>query len=503
MGTDNDILLKKIVSDYQRLKAASTLAKYTILYQVLKDLILKNYLQKDAQLPSTRNLAKRLDLSRTTIFKALDLLLLEKRIQSKIGGFYSVIGREAINNIPERIINPNDYPKISDLALSFSKHTPLTTKSEDPFVAFKPGLPPIDIFPIRTWKHLINGYWRYVKTSDLSLTHATYSENLKIQLAQYLKICRNLHCRPEQIFIVSGSLQSIYLIGTALLNSGDLVHIENPSFPNVKTLLHSFNAQINPLTLDAEGAMIPHLLNTQQQKSPQFVHLTPSNQYPLGIQMSESRKLGWLQWAKIQKSYLIENEYEFEINHMNDTSQSLFSLDSEDRVFHLGTFNRLLYPSIRFGYMVVPNHLIRIFESIQHHSHRIVPHSMQWVMTEFIKRNHLYQHLQKLQETVKERNHTFLHALEPFNVGFQSTPSKHQSMHKTLIWNHYKSLQEEHALMEQLKTKDISVHSIQSTFEKKAPISGFILGHTVVPTSVMKQKVKEIIDLTSKSNHCQ
>ena len=177
--------------------------------------------------------------------------MLEKLIISKPGSGYKVIFNQ-VQSPPKKPTTSISYPTLSEKGISFLENSNLINRTENSYIAFKPGLPPIDIFPIKQWKGLLNTYWKYAKSSDMSMVQSTHSLSLKNQICNFLKISRGISCTPEQLLVVSGSLQSIYLIANAILNKGDSVVIENPTFPNVHSLFKSSLANVVPIPIDAE-----------------------------------------------------------------------------------------------------------------------------------------------------------------------------------------------------------------------------------------------------------
>ena len=176
---------------------------------------------------------------------------------SKQGAGYAILDILKKNEIRKVPISPDKYADLSSEGKSFLANINLINPTDDKSIAFRPGLPPLDIFPVNLWKNLSNLYWRNIKTSTLSYYPSSGIESLKKSLASYLNISRNLKCNYHQIIIVSGSLQSLFLIGKVLINVGDTVYMENPTFPNVHTIFRSLNAKIEALDLDEQGAMVP------------------------------------------------------------------------------------------------------------------------------------------------------------------------------------------------------------------------------------------------------
>ncbi|KMQ64826.1 hypothetical protein ACM46_11430 [Chryseobacterium angstadtii] len=467
--------------------------KYLTIKEVFRDIIEQNKILTGTKIPSSRVLAELLKVSRSSVIKAYELLVFEGLIESKKGAGYIILERVKKDVDTKDKINPEiRYPSISDTGKSFQSNVHIMNTTSDQYIAFRPGLPPLDIFPINQWKNLYNLYWRNVKASSLNYSNVSGIINFKKNIAEYLYSMRGIQCNPEQIIIVSGSLQSLFLVGSALINPGDPVIMENPTFPNVHSIFKSLNAELHALEVDEEGINV-HLF--PEEIKPKIIHVTPSNQYPTGIKMSRKRKLDLLEWATEKGSIIIENDYDHEISNWGLKDPSLFEMDHHDRVVYLGTFNRLLHPSIRLGYMIVPYYLLDVIKALQKHSHRFVSPSNQIVMSEFIKRNYLFNHIKNVIDAAEEREYIFKTVLtENIHESFRLQDSGVRSLH--LLGNIDQSL-DDRKLVSILKDHQIIAHPYSKCFISSAR-NGIILGHTAVRKHLMQNKIIEIAQVYNK-----
>jgi len=495
MNANLKFTLNQITLSYKK-QTDKNINKYTKLYYAIKQCILNLELPHSWFLPSTRKVSEELKISRTTVVKAYELLLLENMLISKIGSGYTVnykVSEKKTTYNSATEVKLNGYPKISKLGKSFLENITLINRSSSTNVAFRPGLPPLDVFPINQWKNLLNSYWRHVKVSKLSYSRSTGIDPLKKNIANYLNVSRNIKCDYRQIVVVSGSLQSLYLIASVLINSGDNVVLENPSFPNVNSIFKSIRANLIPVSIDKEGVSIDKL-NQLEEKKIKLAHVTPSNHYPLGTKMSLKRRKDLLNWASDNKTIIIENDYEHEVANYLEKIPTIFSLDTEDRTVYMGTFNRLLHPSIRLGYAIVPNYLIGAVEALQEHSHRFVAPSIQVVMSEFIKRNYLYQHLKNSIEVAQIRRQLFLNEfLKSKKMTIQS--NLFSSLHLVANFNEKVSIEEEANIIRKLKDEKIMVYSLSKCYINSPKQTGLIFGYSAAREYVIKIKVKQIIKI--------
>ncbi|CAM1347118.1 MocR-like pyridoxine biosynthesis transcription factor PdxR [Tenacibaculum crassostreae] len=455
---------------------------YKRVYNAFKDLILKKAIPNNTQLPPTRVLAKDLNVSRSTIIKAFDLLCFERFIISKKGSGYYVNYIVSEIKVEEKESNNIKYPKISKRAKQFLKHQYVNTDNfSKTNIAFRPGLPPLDIFPIHKWKQVSNNYWRETTPTNLSYAPTAGLESLQISIMNYLRIYRNLHCNFNQIIITSGSLHSLYLIGNALLDKGDEIIMENPTFPRAYNLFKSLKATIIPCNVCSEGICIDSIEN----KKAKLIYTTPSNQYPLGIKMSKNRRKELLEYASKNNSLIIEDDYDHEFSNWENPIPSVFSLDNEKRVIYIGTFNKLLHPSLRIGYMIVPKYLINPIKSIYEQSSRFVSVHLQEQLQEFIKKDHLNKHIRNVISVSEKRKTDFINQTKNiFNI------SKHfDGLH---LIGKFKSDFDDKKIYQELLKREVVAYPLSNYYITKEKQSGLVMGFSSVNEKVMKEKTQQM-----------
>jgi GntR family transcriptional regulator / MocR family aminotransferase len=460
---------------------------YLLLYQVIKTAIESGQIPEKTVMPPTRELASQIKLSRSTIVKAYGLLTENELLRSRNGSSYIVADLPAKRLNP--VLNLERYPAISEVGHSFLQNIGLLNKNTAEGVAFTPGLPPLDIFPIGQWQKLTNAYWRNIRSSDLNYSTSSGTDALKKEIGNYLMLNRRIKCNPDQIVIVAGSLQSLYLIGTVLIDKGSVVYLENPTFPNVISIFHSLRAEVVPIEVDEQGLKVDELTTAQHNK-PKLVHTTPSNQYPLGGKMSLERRQQLLTWADSNHALIIENDYEHEINNWEGPIESIFSLDTQQRTIYLGTFNRIMHPSIRLGYMILPPYLVPAVKALQMHSHRFVPLSIQAVMTDFMQQNQLHKHIRRVVEEAEERKVMFSTLFKKlFNDTIHLRPSGTRSFH--LLAELDKNVDDQ-KLVEYLEEAGILTHPLSKCYIGNSKSKGLIIGYSSVNRAFMVQFIQKM-----------
>ena len=432
-------------------------------------------------------MSKDLNISRTTALKIYDLLLFEGLIYSKKGSGYYVGYKQVINEI-KKDKNNFSYPNLSKKSNLFKKYRYLSTDTfSKTSIAFRPGLPPLDVFPINKWKNISNRYWRLSNPTDLSYAPSGGMEQLRINISNYLKIYRNIRCDYKQIIITSGSLHSLYLISNSILDNGDKIGMENPTFPRAFNLFKCLKAKIIPCDIDKEGIVLNNL-NTKVK----FIYTTPSNQYPLGVRMSLNRRKEILKWISNNNSLVIEDDYDHEFSNFKNPIPSLYSLDNEDRIIYLGTFNKLLHPSLRIGYMIAPKFMLESIKSIYEQSSRFVPSSTQEIMSTFIEKDYLNKHIRNVIEVASKRKELFIsNTKETLLIN----KKEHNGLH---LIAKFKNKKNDLKIFKSLLKSNVVAYPLSNYYITKNKKNGLVMGYSSVNSKVLNEKTAIINQVLKK-----
>jgi GntR family transcriptional regulator/MocR family aminotransferase len=374
------------------------------LYENYRTAILGQQLRAGAQLPSTRELAKHLQVSRNTVMLAFEQLLAEGFLTGKVGSGTFVTNQLLENSNrsdlrPPLIQGPSANPsssRIADLLMERSRR-----RYSEGLGAFRASLPALDLFPWPAWSRLITACSRRQTREQLAYSEPLGLTSFREAVASYVRSARNVRCEADQVLVVSGSQQALCLAASVLLNEGDTVWMEDPGYRGARSafLLNRLNVQ--PVPVDAEG------LNVQRGEAlcpeARMAYVTPSHQYPLGVTMSLQRRLELLNWAVARNAWIVEDDYDSEYRYVSRPLSSLQGLSEHDRVIYIGTFSKVLYPSLRVGYMVVPTRLVSAFSAIREASDIYPPTLFQMVLTDFIAQGAFARHLRRMRSIYSER----------------------------------------------------------------------------------------------------
>jgi GntR family transcriptional regulator/MocR family aminotransferase len=383
---------------------------YFQLYRELREAIETGRFRAKTQLPSSRALAQDLGLSRKTVVDAFEQLAAEGYLESTVGSGTYVTGA-----LPEVMpASQLKQGKTDDSGVTRRPFSPRGKKiaAASPFfpavkaMPFRHGLPALDAFPLKLWTQLAGKRLRGLSRELLGYGDSKGYRPLREAIAWYLGTARAVRCEPEQVVVVAGSQQAIYLTALVLLDKGDSVWIEDPGYLGARGAFHIAGAHLIPVPVDEQGLRVSEGLRLDPNA--RLVYVTPSNQYPLTVTMSLSRRLELLEWARNSGAWIVEDDYDSEFRYNSRPIASLQGLDRYGRVIYLGTFSKLLAPTLRIGYFVLPPDLVDVFSVASSLISRHPPGLEQIVLTDFIELGHLARHIRRMRTLYMERQADFI-----------------------------------------------------------------------------------------------
>src|SRR5947207_8642700 len=350
-----------IAFEMVRLDLAAAEPLHQQLYRQIRDELRSgNFSRSSSRLPSSRALAAELGVSRITVNLAFSELHDEGYLVTKAGSgtfvadplpdaFLSA-GQEGLSPQKEQETRVSDrVNKIPDQRVG--QEFDLGPTGVAPGVALASGLPAVDEFPIAIWERLRAQVLAKKGAKLLRYGSNRGDADLRETVAAYLCDFRGAHCHPDQILIVAGMQQAMLIAAMAVLDPGDEAWIEDPGFHQARRVFALAGATIAPRPVDAEGIVIH---GTRKRPPPKIIYLTPSHQFPLGVTMSLKRRKALLEFAQTRGAYILEDDYNAEFRFTGPPLPCLQGLDRTGRVIYAGTMSKILYPSLRLGYLLVP-----------------------------------------------------------------------------------------------------------------------------------------------------
>jgi GntR family transcriptional regulator/MocR family aminotransferase len=378
-------------------------------YVGFRDAILRGELGPGQQVPSSRALAAELEISRFPVLDAYAQLHVEGYFQSRKGAgtFVSSTLVYLRENQTDSFAKSEGSRRPSRRSSRYPKFT--DDPWRDGWGAFTVHQPALDRFPFETWSKLVARHSRTPRAHAIRHIDPLGLMALRDAVCSYLRTARAVRCDPEQIMIVSGSQQALDITARVLLDPNDCAWIEEPCYPLVRSVLVGAGCRVAPVPVDREGLDVAAGIKRARNARAAFV--TPSHQYPLGVTMSISRRLQLLDWARNASAWIIEDDYDSEFRFESMPIPSLQGLDSAARVIYIGTFSKVLFPSVRMGYLVVPADLVEKFRSVRIAMDIFPPYLLQEVLADFMISGHFGRHIRRMRALYKSRRFALVESL--------------------------------------------------------------------------------------------
>jgi GntR family transcriptional regulator/MocR family aminotransferase len=375
------------------------------IYEAYRTAIVDRTLRAGQRVPSTRTLAAELGISRIPVLNAYAQLVAEGYFESRVG-FGTVICGSLPDQFPARksgaVVSNRDSPGLRPVAARaslldrFTRPVWLSGRG-----AFAVGQTAFDPFLKQVWSALMVRRGRNLETDTSQYGDPMGSKALREAIASYLRTARAVRCEADQIMIVSGSQQALDITTRVLLDRGSQVWMEEPGYRFAREVLVATGCSPVAIPVDQEGLDVSD--GMKRAPKARAAYVTPSHQFPLGFTMSASRRLQLLDWAQKSGSWIIEDDYDSEFRYEIMPIASLQGLDHNARVLYIGTFSKVLFPSLRLGYVVIPWDLIDHFLVMRHAADISPPSFSQAVALDFIREGHFARHLRRMRTLYRER----------------------------------------------------------------------------------------------------
>lgn len=378
-------------------------------------------------------LACELGVSRNTVLTAFDQLMAEGYLEGKVGSGTFVAGA-----IPDELLSLRNraavkhasprQPRLSKRAAVLPDVA--TTAKRRRRRPFEPGVPALDLFPTKVWARLVAREWSKVTAGSLDAlltTEPAGLPRLREAVARYVGAARGVSCDAAQVIITSGLQHALEIATRVLLDPGEKVWFEDPGYPAARATLRAVDASVVFVPVDEEGIDVRR--GMEKCPSPRLIYVTPSHQYPLGVTMSAARRLQLLETARRADAWILEDDYDSEYRHLTHPVPSIQGLDRNERVIYFGTFSKVLFSSLRLGYLVVPPTLVETFIRARVLAGRASPSIDQAVVADFIDEGFLDRHIRRMRAAYRERQEVLLEAGRRYLNGLLAIRPSHAGMH--------------------------------------------------------------------------
>lgn len=377
------------------------------IYRQLRAGIIEGRLAANARLPSTRDLATQLGVSRKTTLDVFERLIAEGFLTTRAGdGTFVAEGLTRLPTAPKEPSSAKARAAGIWSAMPQDMSIPLPVSGPAFAYDFKGGVTDKTLFPWDVWRRCINQALRAQQRAGSGVggyREPGGEQELRLGIARYLAFSRAVVCNWQDVVVTQGAQQALDLLARVVLQPGDTVALEEPGYPPARALFAALGAKIAHVPVDREGIVVERL-----PRNTRLVYVTPSHQFPLGMPMSLDRRVELLEWAKRRQAVIVEDDYDGEFRFEGRPVESLKSLDRAGLVAYVGTFSKTIFPDLRIGYVVPPASLLEPLWTAKRtgdwHSCMLT----QTALGTFMLNGEFAKHLRRMHKAYAERRATLV-----------------------------------------------------------------------------------------------
>jgi GntR family transcriptional regulator / MocR family aminotransferase len=371
------------------------------LYEEIRSAILESRLAPGLKLPARKVLARQCHVSIGTVTEAYDRLAKLGYLDARAGsGTYvratpgPAPGPRRVLSARGRLLAAQRFPKL------------FCNRSAETFRLDRAAL---DMFPIDTWNRLAAQRSRRGRSLEL-LAHGDPLglPALRAALADHVSRARGVRCEADQVVVTSGTQHSLDLIARLLLDQGDEVWMEDPGYAPAASLLRSHDVKVRGIPVDAQG--LDCVAGRLRCPLARLAYVTPGCHFPLGVPMSHERRLKLLDWASEAGAWIFEDDYDGLLRGDGRHQPALQSMDRTGCVIYSNSLNRMLFSSLRLGFLILPPAFIEPAAAALSITQRYQPTMDQATLADFITQGHFDRHIQRMREVYTERHEALIAA---------------------------------------------------------------------------------------------
>lgn len=450
-------------------------------YQQLRQAILDGRLRPGDSLPPTRELAARLAVSRNTVSNAYQRLITEGFLVGRVGSGTFVSQESAPTRQPRRA------PQVSAIEPRAAWRTLALEPRRAPVDAaydFAIGVPDARLFPWDIWRRLSARHLRRSRSRSAAYSEPEGHPGLREAIARHVGVSRSVHASADDVLVTSGAQQALDLIGRLLIEPGTWVAVEEPGYPPARRLFRSLGARIAPVPVDAEGLDVEALPSRAR-----LVYVTPSHQFPLGMPMSLARRIALLAWAERRGAAVVEDDYDSEFRFDGRPLDPLQSLDRTGRVIYVGSFSKVLLPSLRLGFLVAPASLMNGLRAARSLTDLHGPVESQAALAQFIDEGLLARHIRRLVRIYQQRRDRLIEAVHRHGAGELAPLPSSAGLHLSAFFRDRGRDTDD--LAQRALAMRVAVQPL-SAYYQSSDRAGLALGYGAIPASKIEEGVRRL-----------
>lgn len=461
------------------------------LRETIASAIENQHLAPGEKLPSTRDMALYLGISRTTVMKSLESLIATGHLTTSPGAGTWV--RKADRNgssaesSNEKQSHSAGYPwqdRYSNLAANLHAQRIEAIENTD-FDEINFGSAPSEMLPVQAWRKSLMHWSRTAENFDFEANSDAFGYlPLRKAIAGYLRRAKQIICKPEQIVIGSGVQSVVSPAFSLLVKPDDAIICENPGFWGAREQFHSIGAAVIPVGIDEHGLMVEQL--KEIDRPVQWIYVEPSCQEPSGAMLSESRRAALIDWCNRNNCAILEDDWDSEFQYDGQAAPSLFSMDKTGSVIYFYSFWRLLYPLVSVSFLVIPEQLIETFQSFKCSWDRQFTLVEHLVLTEMLDKNIIETHMRAMWKSLRKRRQALIFALKKQFKDEIKLASSTSGMHVVV---QFKESYSQEAILRCAKKAGLSCATTKPYYAHSAKSNEFMLRFSHHPEDEMAERV--------------
>lgn len=449
---------------------------YIQLYHYFKTQIEENRLNQGDKLPSIRGLGKSLSISKITVEKAYQQLASEGYIENCDRSRYTVnkVDDFICKSAPHLIDNPPENRTI-------------ITKSKVLY-DFSSGEMDIDGFDFLLWKRYVSKAFLH-KERLVNYGNIKGEEELRTEIAKYIQKSRGVYAHPSQIIIGAGVQNLLSILCSLLKFEHHSIAFEEPGFKNGRRIFADNAFRIKPIKMKKDGIDMEELVGSGEN----LVYVSPSHQFPTGYIMPIGRRNQLLNWAKAKNGIIIEDDYDSEFRYYGRPIPALKGLDTRGNVVYLGSFSKVIPPSIRISYMVLPDNFLEIYQKKSSLYNQAASTIEQLALAQFMFDGHLERQIRKLRKLYYEKSRLFFDGIKTILGDNVEVKENESGLHTILT---VKSKLHAKELVERALKHGCRVAPVEDYYWDVAPekLPQIILYFSKIPSHEMKIAINRLKD---------
>lgn len=456
------------------------------IYRSLREAVLVGTLRPSERLPSTRELAEQLQVSRTVVLLAYEQLLAEGYASGRRGSGTYVAGMLNLRPMHQQTRFPSfrlsaygQRVTEATLEMSYAKR-----RAKPPRYDFIYGRSNLDLFPFETWRRMLMRNARMAPVRELDYGAAAGSLELREAIVAYLKRSRGVVCDASQILILNGSAQALDLIVRVLVEPNDAIAVEDPGYQGTREILRAARAQLQPVPVDRDG-ILPERISAEAR----IAFVTPSHQFPTGAVLPLARRLALLDWAKRKSALIVEDDYDGEFRYGGRALESLQGLDREGRVLYIGTFSRTVFPALRIGYLIAPSALMPALTAAKWLCDRHTSTLEQRTLADFIACGMYERFLGRVRRSNAGRRGALMESIDAVFGDEVEVTGQGAGAH-VVVWP--RRSVDERRVIERAERHGVGIYGVSPHYVKKVGRAGIILGFARLSEGDIREGIRRL-----------